>query len=148
MLIMDDLKDKIKEAMKARDQVRLSTLKMLSNALHNAKIDKLGDLTNEEEMEVVKKEAKKRKDSIEAYKAAGREELANNEAKELDVLKEFLPEELSHEELVRIVTDSISESGAESIRDMGKVMALAMNKVAGRADGSMLSSIVKEKLNA
>lgn len=148
MLITSDLNEKIKEAMKARDQVRISTLKMLSNSLHNAKIDKMADLTSEEEMDVVKKEAKKRKDSIEAYKSAGRDELAENESKELDVLKEFLPEELSQEELEKIVSEAISEAGAESIRDMGKVMALAMDKAAGRADGSAISSIVKAKLNA
>ena len=148
MLIAEEINSKIKEAMKAREAVRLSTLKMLSSELHNAKINKMDALTSEEELDVVKKEAKKRRDAIEAYEKAGRKESAQQEKEELDVLKEFLPEEMSDSELEEIVALAISESEASTMQDMGKVMAIAMDKVAGRADGSKISSIVRKKLNA
>lgn len=148
MLIAEEINSKIKEAMKAREAVRLSTLKMLSSELHNAKINKMDSLTSEEELDVVKKEAKKRRDAIEAYEKAGRKESAQQEKEELDVLKEFLPEEMSESELTEIVLLAIKESEASSMQDMGKVMALAMDKVAGRADGSKVSSIVRKSLNA
>lgn len=147
-MITDDLPEQIKQAMKSRDSVRLSTLKMLSSEIHNAEIDKGDTLTSEEEMAVVKKEAKKRKDAIEAFDKAGNREKSAQESAELDVLQDFLPEELSAEELEKIVEESIKESGASQMSDMGKVMALAMDKASGRADGKRVSELVKQKLNA
>lgn len=148
MLINQEINTKIKEAMKARDKVRLSTLKMLSSALHNAEIDKGDELTSEEELSIVRKEAKKRGDAAESYKQAGRGELAKNEQAELDVLQDFLPAELSDDELEKIVKEAISNANAESVSDMGSVMALAMDKMAGRADGKRVSELVKQELSS
>ncbi len=100
---MATINKQIVEAMKAKDEIRLSTLKLLSSALHNAKIDKRGDLTKEEELTVVRREAKKRKDAIEAYKKVGADKRAEREEKELLVLQEFLPEEFSDEEILKFV---------------------------------------------
>lgn len=148
MLIAEDIKTQIRDAMKARDKVRLSTLKMLSSEIHNAEIDKGDTLTSEEEMEIVKKEAKKRRDAIDAYKKAKNKEKSEQESDELEILKDFLPEELSDDELEKIVTEAIAETEALTMQDMGKVMALSMDKAAGRADGKKVSSLVKAKLNA
>jgi len=148
MLISEEINTKIREAMKARDKVRLGTLKMLSSELHNAVIDKGETLTSEEEMQIVKKEAKKRRDAIEAYKKAGNKEKSKLESDELQILQDFLPEELSDSELEKIVSEVISESGALTMQDMGKVMALSMDKAAGRADGKKVSGIVKSRLSA
>lgn len=134
----------INEAMKAGDQVRLSTLKLLSASLHNARIDKGEDLSESEELKIVQSEAKKRKDAIEAYEKAAAKEKQQREEAELAVLQEFLPEELSDEELEKIVTEVIDEVGGEA--DFGRVMGLAMQKTAGRADGKKVSEIVRSKI--
>jgi hypothetical protein len=145
-MIADIVKKQIIEAMKAKDRVKLSTLKMLSSALHNAEIDKRGDLTKEEELVIVRREAKKRKDAIEAYQKADRVDLAEKEKEELKILQEFLPKELTDEELGKLVDDSIKEVDAKSMADMGKVMGKVMAKVAGRADGKRVSDMVRKKL--
>lgn len=147
MLISPTLNEKIKGAMKARDAVRLSTLKMLSSELHNAEIDNKAPLDEIGELAVIKKEAKKRKDSIEAYRNAGREELASSEEAELLVLQEFLPEEMSREKIEEMVSQVISEVSASGMSDMGKVMSAVMSKVGSDADGSVVSSVVREKLS-
>lgn len=144
---MKDLNDKIKEAMKSGDKVRLSTLKLLSAALHSAVIEKKREaLTPQEELAVVKSEAKKRKDAIEAYKKAGAHDRAKAEEAELKILQEYLPEELSDEKLNKIVDTAITSLGAKSMADMGKVMGVAMGKTDGRADGNRVSALVKKKL--
>lgn len=148
MAITETIKKQIIEAMKARDSVRMSTLKMLSSELHNAAIDNHGELNEEQEIAVVKKEAKKRKDAIEAYEKAGSPDRAEDEKKELEILQEFLPAEMSDEELLKIVTDSIDQTGASGMQDMGKVMGAVMGKVGGSADGNRVSAMVKHKLSS
>lgn len=145
-MITDTLPAKIAEAMKAKDEIRLSTLKLLSSSLHNAKIDKRGDLSEEEEIQVVQKEAKKRQDAIEAYDKAGAKERADRERKELEILKEYLPEDLSDKELEELVKDAVEKSGASSPQDMGKVMSVVMPEVKGRADGKRVSALVQKML--
>lgn len=155
-MITDTIKKQIVEAMKARDEVRLSTLKLLSAALTNAEIAKRAKvgadpkaykLTKEEEIQVVQKEAKKRKDAIEAYEKAGAKDRAEKEKKELKILQEYLPAELGDEELEKIVEEAISATGAENIKDMGKVIGMALLKAKGRADGKKVSEIVRSKLS-
>jgi len=136
----------IVEAMKAKDEIRLSTLKLLSSALHNAKIDKRGDLTKEEELTVVRREAKKRKDAIEAYKKVGADKRAEREEKELLVLQEFLPEEFSDEEILKLVDEAVVATGASGSQDMGKVMGRVMAKAKGRVDGERVAEMVRRKL--
>ncbi len=145
-MIFDEVKKQIAEAMKAKDEVRLSTLKLLSSELHNAEIEKRGDLTEEEEIEVVRGEAKKRRDAIEVYKKAGAEDRADKESRELKILQEFLPKELSDEELGKIVDEVISATGAENLSDMGKVMGTVMAKARGKVEGGRVAEMVKSKL--
>ena len=146
-MITEKINKLIVEAMKTKDAVRLSTLKLLSSALHNAEIDKKRvSLTKEEELAVVKREAKKRKDAIEMYKRGGAEDRAKKEQQELSILEEFLPEQISNLEIERVVNAVVSEVGAESLQDIGKVMGPIMGKLKGQADGVRVSAIVKKKL--
>lgn len=148
-MISDTIRDQITKAMKDRDEVRVSTLKLLSAALTNAEIDKKREkLTEEEELDIVRYEAKKRKDAIEAYEKARYKEKVKREKEELEILQDYLPKELSDEKLEIIVTDSIEQSSAETMQDFGKVMGLAMGKTKGRADGNRVSAIVKKKLSS
>lgn len=145
-MITSEIREQIIKAMKARDSVRLSTLKMLSSELHNAAIDNHGELSGEQELVVVKKEAKKRKDAIEAYETAGQAQRAESERAELEILQEFMPEELSDDDLEKIVAEAILESGATGMVDMGKAMGAAMARTKGQADGNRVSALVKAKL--
>lgn len=145
-MLEEKLRGQILQAMKAKDNVRLSTLKMLSSELHNARIGKMSDLSDEEEIKVVQKEIKKRKDAIEAYEKGGRQELVNQESAELAILEEYAPKEMDRGEVEKVVEEVISEVGASSFAEMGKVMSSVMVKVAGRADGKIVSEMVREKL--
>jgi uncharacterized protein YqeY len=145
-MILDTINKQIVEAMKAKDEIRLSTLKLLLSALHNAKIDKRGDLTEEEELEIVRSEAKKRKDAIEAYKKAGATDRAEKEEKERVILQEFLPKELPDEEVSKLVDEAITTTSASSMQDMGKVIGAVMAKAKGRADGKKVAEMARRKL--
>ncbi len=156
-MISETTKKQIVEAMKAKDEIRLSTLKLLSAALQNAEIAKRAKvgadpkaykLTKEEELGVVKKEAKKRRDAIEAYEKAGAKDRAEKEKKELIILQEFLPEEMSEEELKKIVEEVVVETGAIGAKDFGKVMGQVMSKTKRRADGKMVAELVKQHLTS
>ena len=137
----------IGEAMKAHDSIRLSTLRMLSSAFNYAKIDNKHDLTEEEELVVIRKQAKERKDSIEAYSKAGREEMAASEKAELAILQEFLPAEMGSDELEKIVTEAITQTGATTMADMGKVIGAVKAKVGASVEGGTIAELVKSKLN-
>jgi uncharacterized protein YqeY len=145
-MIADTITKQIAEALKAKEEIRLSTLRLLSSALNYEFIAKQHVLSEEEELVVVRKEAKKRKDAIEAYEKAGATDRAEKEKKELKILEEFLPQEMSETELAKIVDEVISQTGANSPSEMGKLMGPIMAKVAGRADGKRVSDMVKEKL--
>jgi uncharacterized protein YqeY len=155
-MIAGEITHKIGEALKARDEIRLSTLRMLSSALNYEKIAKQHELAIEEELSVVRKAVKQRTDAIESLKAArGKEssstpvELENKikkEEAELAVLKEYLPVEMSDGELEKIVTAVIEETGASDIKDMGRVIGGVKAKSEGRADGAKIASFVKSKL--
>ena len=145
-MIANTINQKIAEALKAKDEIRLSTLRMLSSALNYERIAKQHDLSEEEELVVVQKEAKKRKDAIEAYEKAGATDRAGKEKTELDILKKYLPVEMSAEELVKIINEVVGELRAEGMKDAGKVIGAVMKKAAGRAEGSKVAEIVKSKL--
>ncbi len=145
-MIADTISQKIAEAMKAHDEIRLSTLKLLSSAFNYEFIAKQHKLSEEEEMVVVRREAKKRKEAIEAYEKAGATERAEKEKKELEILQEFLPPEMSDEELEKLVNEAINQTGAKTIADIGKVMGAVMAKTGGRAEGGKVAEIVKSKL--
>jgi len=144
------LMDDIKIAMKAKDQVALTTLRALKSAIKNAAIDKGGadaELDEAESMAVIRKQIKQRQDSITQFEGAGRPELAENEKAEIVVLEKYLPTPLTEEEMTEIVTSAISEIGASSKADMGKVMKLAQERSEGRADGKVLSGLVMKALS-
>ena len=145
-MIVPTINQKIAEAMKARDEIRLSTLRLLSSALNYEFIAKQHVLSEEEELSVVRREAKKRKEAIEAYEKAGALERAEKEKKEMAILEEYLPAQISDEELVKIVDAAIEEIGRAAMADMGKVMGVVMSKVGGAADGGRVSKMVSEKL--
>ncbi len=146
-MIADKIQQMIGEAMKAHDEIRLSTLRLLSSAFNYEFIAKQHKLSEEEELAVVRREAKKRKEAIEAYKKAGATERAEKEKKELVILQEFLPPEMSDEELVKLVDQTISETGAKTMADMGKVIGAVMGKTSGRVEGGRVSELVKNKLS-
>ena len=146
MTLIARLESELKEAMKERDAERRDALRLILNALRAAEKEIQRPLHEDEELQVLQRERKRRLEAIEAYRAAGREEQAEKEEDELDVLEDFMPEPLSEEELERIVDDAIAENGATSLRDLGRVMADVMPQIAGRADGSAVSQLVREKL--
>ena len=146
-MIADTITQKIAVAMKAREEIRLSTLRLLSSALNYEFIAKQHKLDEQEEIIVVRKEAKKRKEAIEAYTKAGAIDRAQKEQKELEILQEFLPSEMGDEELEKIVVEAISQTKASAISDMGKVIGVVMGKTKGTVDGSRVSLLIKEKLS-
>ncbi len=147
------LEEELKEALKAKEEVKTSTLRMLLSALRSAEKDKkykTGEegLSAEETESIVASEAKKRREAVEAFEKAGRQELAVKEKAELDILLPFLPPQLSEEEVEKLVKEAIASTGATTQKEMGKVMGALAPKVKGRADGSLVSQKVKELLGS
>lgn len=145
-MISNNITKLIGGAMKSHDAIRLSTLRMLSSAFNYEKIDKKHDLTEEEEMAVIKKEAKQRRDSIEAYNKAGSNDLAEKEGAELKILQEFLPPEMNDSDLEKIVLEAIDSVKPTGLADMGKVIGFVKGK-APNADSGKIAMLVKSKLN-
>jgi len=146
MSLIERIEDDLTEAMRERDAVRRDALRLILASLRGAEKELMRPLSDDEELQVLQRERKKRLEAAEAFHAAGREEQAEKEEDELDVLEEYMPEPLSEDELEEIVDDVIAEVGATSMRDIGRVMADVMPQIAGRADGSAVSQIVREKL--
>jgi len=140
------IETELKDAMRARDEVRVSALRLTLSALRSAEKELQRPLKEDEELQVLQRERKRRAESVKAFADAGRDEQAARERAELDVIEVLLPAPLSEDELERIVDDAIAETGATSLRDLGRVMADVMPQVAGRADGSVVSQLVREKL--
>lgn len=136
----------LKAAMLAKAAVRRDALRLILSSLRSAEKELQRALSTDEELLVLQRERKRRLEAIEAFRAADREEQAEKEEDELDVLEEFMPEPISEDDLERIVDEVIAEVGATSLRDIGRVMADVMPQVSGRADGGVVSQIVKEKL--
>ena len=146
MSVIADIESELKEARLARDNQRRDALALLLSALRSAQKELQRELSEDESLQVLQRERKKRSEAMEAYDAAGREEQADREEFELEVIEEFMPEPLSEDDLEEIVDNVIAEVGATSIRDLGRVMADVMPQVSGRADGSTVSQLVREKL--
>jgi uncharacterized protein YqeY len=140
------LEQELQDAMRERDDARRDTLRLLLASLRGAEKELLRPLHDDEELQVLQRERKKRVEAAEAFRDGGREAQAEKEEAELSVLQEFMPEQLSEDELEEIVDDVIAEVGATNVRDLGRVMADVMPQVAGRADGSAVSQLVREKL--
>jgi uncharacterized protein len=144
--LIERIEQHVKEAMLARDGDRRDALRLILSSLKSAEKDLLRPLSEEEELQVLQRERKKRIEAAEAFRGGGREEQAAKEEAELAVLEEFMPEPLTEEELERIVDDAIAENGATSMRDMGRVMKDVMPQISGRADGAAVSQMLREKL--
>jgi len=143
---IETIADELKEAMKARDAERRDALRLILNALKSSEKELQRPLSEDEELQVLRRERKRRLEAAEAFRTGGREEQAQSEEREREILEEFMPEPLSEEEIEEIVDDAIAEVGATSMADLGRVMADVMPQIAGRADGSTVSQIVREKL--
>jgi uncharacterized protein YqeY len=143
---IEEIEDEVKEAMKARDAERRDALRLILNALKNSEKELQRPLSEDEELQVLQRERKRRVEAAEAFRSGGREEQAESEERELAILEEFMPAPLSEDEIEDIVDDAIAEVGATSMADLGRVMADVMPQIAGRADGSVVSQIVREKL--
>lgn len=144
---MDEIKKDLKQAQMDRDEIKVSTLRLLLSEIHNSQIQKGEDLTEEEIIQVIQREVKKRKEAIAGFRSGGREDQAQKEEKEAQVLKSYLPAQVSNEELTKLIEDAINNIGAKNLSEMGKVMAEVMGKVKGQADGGRVSQLVKEKLS-
>lgn len=135
-----------KEAMRSRDKGRVAALRMISAALQNAEIEKGQPLSDEDEMAVLRRQVKQREESAEAYGKAGRDEQAEAETREAEIVRAYLPTQLSDEDLEDLVDEVIAQTGASGMREMGTVMGRANELAAGRADGKKLSGIVRGRL--
>ena len=146
MTLIVRMETELKEAMLEHDRERRDALRLLLASLRAAEKDLQRPLSDDEELQVLQRERKRRIEAAEAFRDASRDEQAEKEERELGVLEEFMPEPLSEAELEEIVDDAIAEVGATSLRQLGRVMADVMPQVAGRADGSTVSQLVREKL--
>ena len=146
MTLVERLEAELKRAMLARDDARRDALRLLLASLRGAEKELQRPLHEDEELQVLQRERKRRLEAAEAFRGGGRDDQADAEERELEVLEEFMPEPLSEEALEEIVDSAIAEVGATSMRDFGRVMADVMPQVSGRADGSTVSQLVREKL--
>ena len=148
---MNPLKDRIvsdmKDAMRAKDAVRLESIRLLRAAIQRREVDERIDLTDEDVVSVVHKMVKQGKDSIALFEQGGREDLVQKEAATLAVLETYLPEQLDEQALLILIEKAVSESGAQTVRDMGKVMGLLKPQVQGQADMGVVSGLIKQKLS-
>ncbi len=147
-MLGDKLQEDLKAAMLAKDEERLSTIRMLKSAIQYAEINKGAGYTatDEDILDVIGKEVKKRRESIDLYEKGGRPELAEKEKKELLLLQSYLPEQMGEEEVSQLIDQAMSQSGASTMQDMGRVMGILMPQVKGKADSSLVSNLVRQKL--
>ncbi|HEY2380834.1 MAG TPA: GatB/YqeY domain-containing protein [Terriglobia bacterium] len=148
MTLQEKIQIHLAEAMKSKEQLRLSVLRMMKTAVKNKEIDKMKPLEDGEAIAVLNTLVKQRKDSAEQFRAGGREEMAKKEEAEIKIIEEYLPAAASEDDIRSAVGEAIQETGASSMKDMGKVMKVVMARLAGKtADGSRVSQLVKEKLS-
>ncbi len=148
MSLKEQIESETKEAMKARDSERVSALRMVSSAIKNRMIEvRPNELTDDDVVSVIKKLSKQRKDSIEQFQKAGRDDLAEKEQKELAMLEKYLPEQMSEAQITEIVDATIASMGEVTMKDMGKIMGAVTGKTKGMADNKLVSQIVKAKLS-
>lgn len=148
MSLAEQINKDFKEAMRAKDELRLSCLRMLKTAIKNKQVEKQRELKDEEIQSVIASLVRKSKEAVEEFTKGGRQDLAEKEAREVEVFSKYLPEQLSEDEIVSVLRDIISEINATSPKDMGRVMKAAMTKLAGKADGRVVSGIAKRLLDS
>ena len=151
MSLKDRIGEDIKSAMKAKDKIRLETVRSIKKVILEKEValrpQGQDSLTEEQEIEVLSQQAKQRRDSIEQFRKGGREDLAEKEAQELAIIETYLPKQLSDEEVNSIIDEIITSVGATTPKDLGKVMGVAMKQLKGKADGKKIQAMVKEKLS-
>ena len=146
MNLSERLNDDMKQAMKDKDKFKLTTIRMIRASIKNAEIDLKRSLEDSEVLDILSREIKQRKDSLQEFNKAGRDDLAKDVAAEIDIIGVYLPEQLTEEEIKSIVLQTIQETGASSKAEMGKVMTALIPKVKGRADGKLVNTIVQQSL--
>ena len=147
MSLEEKLLEEMKLAMKSNDKLRLSTIRMIRSALKNKEIELRKKLEEEDVVKVIHAMTRKGEESIEQFQTGGRMDLVEKEKKEIEILKSFLPQPLSQEEIFKIIDQSIQETQASSQKDIGKVMKSVMPKIGGKADGKLINQLVKERLS-
>ncbi len=147
MAIKDKLKDDLKTAMLEKDTIRKNVVQLIKAGVLQVEKDKKITLDDEGVLDVIAKQLKQRRDSLPDYEKSGRDDLIAQLKREMELLMEYLPQQLTHEELVEIVKDAIAQTGASEIKDMGKIMAAVMPKTKGRADGKEINAIARELLS-
>lgn len=148
MSVIERLDIELKEALKSRDELKVSVIRMFKASLKNKSIEKMGALTDDDILSVLSSLAKQRRESIEQFTSAGRMDIANKEKKELEILQTYLPKQLSLQEIEEIILAAIKECSASSPSDIGKVMKIVTSKTRGAADGKVISQRVKELLSS
>jgi hypothetical protein len=147
MPLKSDLTSAMKEAMRAKKKSRLGAIRLMLSEIKRVEVDERISVNDQRVLSILDKMVKQRRDSINQYQSAGRQELADIEISEINIIKEFLPTSLTNEEIHAMVSSAITESGAESMKDMGKVMNIIRPKIQGRADAGLVSGLVKNELN-
>lgn len=145
-MLLDQILTDLKNAQLSRDEVKVSTLRLLLSEIRNGEIAKGKPLSDEDIISIISREVKKRKEAAAGFRTGGREESALKEEAESKVLESYLPAQISNEELTKIISETINEMGANGVTDMGKVIGAVMSKVKGKAEGAQVSAIVKDKL--
>lgn len=148
MSLQEQISAALKDAMRARDEVKMATLRLVLTAIKNREKEARSLLEDQEVISVIITQIKQRREAIEQYRKAGREDLAQTEENELQILQGYMPEQVSEEEISNTLDEIIAELGAVSMKDMGKVMKAAMAKLAGKAEGGAINAMVKEKLSS
>ncbi len=148
MSLQEQISAALKDAMRARDEVKMSTLRLVLTAIKKREKEARSLLEDQEVISVITTQIKQRRESIEQYRQAGREDLAQTEESELQILQGYMPEQVSEEEISNTLDEIIAEAGAASMKDMGTVMKAAMAKLAGKAEGGAINAMVKEKLSS
>ena len=147
MPLKSDLTTAMKEAMRAKEKARLGAIRLMLSEIKRVEVDERISVNDQRVLSILDKMVKQRRDSINQYQSAGRQELADIEISEINIIKEFLPTSLTNEEIHAMVSSAITESGAKSMKDMGKVMNIIRPKIQGRADAGLVSGLVKNELN-
>jgi len=147
MNLEERLVEEMKQAMKSNDKLRLSTIRMIRSASKNKEIELRKKLEDEDVVKVIQAMVRKGEESVEQFQTGGRMDLVEKEKKEIEILKSFLPQPLSQEEILNIIDQSIQETQASSLKDIGKVMKSVMPKIGGKADGKLINQLVKERLS-
>jgi uncharacterized protein YqeY len=147
MGLEERLVEEMKQAMKSNDKLKLSTVRMIRSALKNKEIDLRKKLEDEDVVKVIQAMVRKGEESVEQFQTGGRMDLVEKEKSEIEIMKSFLPQPLSQEEILKIIDQSIQETQASSMKDLGKVMKSVMPKIGGKADGKLINQLVKERLS-